>query len=286
MNSIFGDDNNLKSDRDKLDIYLNRLQDATEYAILDNTEKMLEQQARLGDVVADMRRELGRNRETQEQIAANQLAATEKISNDVQEMMKDIKKLLSLQQETKSVKSQNAVRLDEFSGNVVRHFYGYVARKGLIPDKPEEQIEVCSKFVLLISDHRYAGGLVKHPRVRELKDVAFPESEKVWANWSSHALKLNLAPEAIEYWQDPGKALYPLSTALVQYWLKTLGVGKAIKAWRWAESIYGDGDAFRQASNLGGELDSQAYFAIALVLALDENNQMNSAVDQLQGALM
>jgi hypothetical protein len=41
MNSVFGDDNNLKSDRDKLDIYLNRLQDATEYAILENTGNML-----------------------------------------------------------------------------------------------------------------------------------------------------------------------------------------------------------------------------------------------------
>jgi hypothetical protein len=126
MNSVFGDDNNLKSDRDKLDIYLNRLQDATEYAILENTGNMLEQQARLGDVVADMRIELGRNREIQEQIAANQNAATEKISNDVQTMMKDVKKLLALQQEAKSVKGRNVTKSDELSGNVVRHFYGLV----------------------------------------------------------------------------------------------------------------------------------------------------------------
>lgn len=116
-----------------MDTSLARLQSATELAILDNTENMLDQQAEMSTALSKMRRELDRNGEMQEQIAASQIAATEKISDDVQTMMKDIKKLLSLQQEVKAVKSQDKIESDELSGNVVRHFYGLVLKSKTKP---------------------------------------------------------------------------------------------------------------------------------------------------------
>ena len=87
-----------------MDTYLEWLQSATTFAILDNTENMLEQQAQTTYNLAILQSELSCNRESQEQIAISQHAATEEIGKNVLAMAEDIKKLLALQQEVKSVK--------------------------------------------------------------------------------------------------------------------------------------------------------------------------------------
>lgn len=121
-----------------MDTCLARLQYATELTILDNTENMLEQQAEMGTALSKLRRELDRNGELHEQIAANQNAATEKISKDVQTMMRDLKLLLSFQQEANSSKNQSVPKVDEPSANVVRHFYEWLAEKGVMGETREE----------------------------------------------------------------------------------------------------------------------------------------------------
>ena len=103
-NSGFDGNADLSSYRQQMDTYLEWLQSATTFAILDNTENMLEQQAQTTYNLAILQSELSCNRESQEQIAISQHAATEEIGKNVLAMAEDIKKLLALQQEVKSVK--------------------------------------------------------------------------------------------------------------------------------------------------------------------------------------
>lgn len=179
----------------------------------------------------------------------------------------------------------------------LRHWYEIVPEE----HTKDEQIQVCRTFVLLISDQRYAEGLARHPRVQFLADIIFDEWEEVWASWSSHALKLNMTIEEIGYWQDVNGALYPLVTALVRCWLKTIDAGRAVRAWRLANDVrktvrktvrgeaslrsYGERDAVRLAGILGDQLDSQAHLAIGSVLALSDFYTPSAAIQEVRRAL-
>lgn len=107
-----------------MDTSLSRLQSATEFVLLDNSENILDQQGRSLQKLSQLRGDLLRNAEKQEEIAANQKAMLEDISDDVKAMMKDMKKLLSLQQTSKTGQHQDAILVEKLWGNVVRHFYG------------------------------------------------------------------------------------------------------------------------------------------------------------------
>lgn len=131
INSIWGEDDDLKSGREKMDTSLSRLDSAAQLLIVSNTENMLERQGHLRRDLSDLSQELLRNEEEQRRIAASQMAEFEKqqakmgaISDDVKAVLKDVRKLLSLQQASKTDENQNAQLVEKLSANVVRHFYG------------------------------------------------------------------------------------------------------------------------------------------------------------------
>ena len=126
---VWGDDQALKAGRQQMDTSLARLQSATELTILDNTENMLEKQDEMSITLSKFLRDLDRNAEAQEQIAAAQDAAMQKIGTDVQTMMRDLKQLLLLQSAPKSAKEEPDPMFEELPANVVRHFYEFADEK-------------------------------------------------------------------------------------------------------------------------------------------------------------
>lgn len=158
----------------------------------------------------------------------------------------------------------------------------------IVPEEhtEDEQIEICRKFVLLIGDDCYAEGLSEHPRVNGKKDILPSGWEDAWFHWSSLVHELNMADEELECWQLIEMSLYPLVTALVRCWLKTIDTARAIRAWELAKSISGIADASRLAHAFAEELtDAQADLAIGSVLALPEPYQLSSAIQKLRPIL-
>lgn len=87
-----------------MDTNLKRLQSATEFAILDNSENMLEKQDVLGNSLASFQQELRRNQTVQERLAQTQALALENISTGIEELsidIQDIKRLLQSRNEAK-----------------------------------------------------------------------------------------------------------------------------------------------------------------------------------------
>jgi hypothetical protein len=170
----------------------------------------------------------------------------------------------------------------------------------IVPEEhtKEEQAEICKAFFRLISDDRYAEGLVEHPYCWCLGSITLANWGSKWYSWSRCATALPLPAETAEYWRARGKMLGPLVVALVRHWLRTLDVGIAVKAWIWATGAHLEmnieRDNLRQfkkrqilelAGILGTDLDSRAHFAIASVLALPEIYDIPSAIEELDNAL-
>lgn len=85
-----------------MDTNLKRLQSATEFAILDNSENMLEKQDVLGSSLASFQQELRRNQTIQERLAQTQALALENISTGIEDLsgdLQDIKRLLMARNE-------------------------------------------------------------------------------------------------------------------------------------------------------------------------------------------
>lgn len=80
-----------------MDTSMKRLQSATEFAILDNSENLLEKQDVLGNSLAAFQQELRRNQTVQERLAQSQALALEGISSGIEDLsgdLQDIKRLL------------------------------------------------------------------------------------------------------------------------------------------------------------------------------------------------
>lgn len=99
---FFEDTTELANGRDLMNKALERLVRATEFAILDNSENMLDKQIILQDSLAEFQLELRQNKFTQERLAASQTAAIQHLSDDFQkfrdEYKEDIKKLIAYHQ--------------------------------------------------------------------------------------------------------------------------------------------------------------------------------------------
>lgn len=186
----------------------------------------------------------------------------------------------------------------------------------IVPEEhtPEEQAEVCHAFAVLIRDCRYAEGLVGHQTLPVTPGrILAPDWEDRWKDWSDHALKLSMDSDISDYWRDPKIAMHPLLTAFVRYWLQSVDAKKVYKAWWWANQteewvrsseVWGkppvderyyaylspsgwwDADELliRLADILSTELDSQAHFAVALLL--QQIDEPSGAFDEFKLALM
>lgn len=123
-----------------MDTSLSRLQSATEFVLLGNSENMLDQQRRLNREFSEMQQELRRNDAVHRDIAANQIAMFEKqdakledISDETKALRKDFQKLLSFMQTSKPGEYHDVKLVEQLSANVVRHFYGNVLASEDLP---------------------------------------------------------------------------------------------------------------------------------------------------------
>lgn len=209
INSFIGNDANLKAGRDQMDIYLNRLQSATEFAILDNSENMLEQQAR-------MRRELDRNREIQDKLAADQRAAIEQVSDAVQAMRNDIKLLLSLQRSAESVKNPDVREVDEVSRNVVRHFYSYMRQKGALDEGTKEPLPDMYAVLTNLGKSRVedtSSWLFEHPKWLTWVDCSKDSPSLLWLEGRPGTGKTHLSLAIYQRLQGTRKPEQEICTA-------------------------------------------------------------------------
>ena len=162
----------------------------------------------------------------------------------------------------------------------------------------EEQAEVCKAFFQLITNDRYAEGLVEHPYCWCIQSITLANWGGPWYSWSNCAQVLPLPTEIKEYWQGKRGRLYPLAVALVRYWLQTIDVDMAVKAWKWANSVlgrnvekdglrhFGQSEILNLAGILSTDLDNRAHFAIASILASPEiRSNIDFAIQQLGKAL-
>lgn len=127
---MFSGSAELKDGRSQMDAALERLRRVTEFAILANSEHMLDEQAATQDMIDDLRQELRRNDAVQERLASSQLAMVQELSDDFHkfqdEYKADIKKLLAYQEAAagkKGSQSPENVAKDTVVQNRFRSFY-------------------------------------------------------------------------------------------------------------------------------------------------------------------
>lgn len=109
-----------------MDTSLKRLQSATEFAILDNSENLLEKQDVLGNSLTTFQQELRRNQTVQERLAQTQALALEGISSGIEDLssdLQDIKRLLQSRSDDKSAEGTDSdTTTIVASGNPVKAF--------------------------------------------------------------------------------------------------------------------------------------------------------------------
>lgn len=169
----------------------------------------------------------------------------------------------------------------------------------IVPEQhtKEEQLEICNAFFRLIGNDCFAEGLARHPYCQNLGQIISWGWKEKWDSWSMLALELEMTSELAEYWQDRYAELYPLLTALIRCWLRSIDATIAVKAWRWAIDVKGDirgrkslesydtWDIRGLADILGEERDSYAHLAIASVFATTTIRKPSSAIQELRAAL-
>lgn len=139
-----------------MDTSLSRLQSATEFAILDNSENLLEKQDVLGNSLASFQQELRRNQNVQERLAQTQALALEGISTGIQDLssdLQDIKRLLvSRNEEKRPEEDVRETKANAAAGDPVKalvaDFLGGVDVMSRVSDLTRMQVEGTGAWVL------------------------------------------------------------------------------------------------------------------------------------------
>lgn len=116
-----GGDAELAGGRQTMDKSLSRLQSATEFAILDNSENMLEKQDILGNSLANFQQELRRNQNVQERLAQGQALALEGISTGIERLSSDLHDIKQLLRSRKQEQVPGESASDGQQGLVTKH---------------------------------------------------------------------------------------------------------------------------------------------------------------------
>lgn len=197
LNMLRGEDSELADARKKMDTQMSRLQSATEYAILGNTEKLQTMSAELKENEAMQTRIL----EDQSKMLTTVMETQENVRND----LKDIRKLLSVfheqrGEESHSGKQKSAMGKPPTSNRVRSFFYDYIDPEHEHQNLKEYAIPDMSTWIF--EEEEWASWVAqdKEKETSKLLYVAGPPgSGKSHLAFSAHERLVHLAE------QDPNR---------------------------------------------------------------------------------